>query len=77
LISDVLGSCDAQGVVVQLQESLQLDRSSLEKPEPETKGLIRCLAREARSSNRLDVLKHLREIVPAGTTGTYDDDVLT
>ncbi|KAJ7369305.1 hypothetical protein OS493_039889, partial [Desmophyllum pertusum] len=74
LPSDILGSlqsqsCNSQDVVVQLQETLQLNRSSLEEPEPDTKGWIRCLAREAKCSDRLDVVKHLREIVPAGTTG--------
>jgi len=63
-------------VVLQLQENLQLNQSSLEKPESETKGWIRCLAREAKSSNKLDVVKHLREIVPAGTTGKCEKDAL-
>jgi len=81
LPSDILESlhsqsCDAQGVVLQLQENLQVNQSSLEKPESETKGWIRCLAREAKSSNKLDVVKHLREIVPAGTTGKCEKDVL-
>ena len=31
--------------------------------------MIRCLAREAKFSNRLDVVKHLREVLPAGITG--------
>ncbi|XP_020625500.1 uncharacterized protein LOC110062895 [Orbicella faveolata] len=79
LPSDILESlhsqsCDAQGVVLQLQENLQLNHSSLEKPESETKGWIRYLAREAKSSNKLDVVKHLREIVPAGTTGPLLND---
>ena len=68
-------SCDAQGVVLQLQENLR-PNSSLEKPESDTKGLIRCLAREAKSSNKLDVVKHLRDIVPAGTTGRCEKGVL-
>ena len=81
LPSDIVGSlqsqsCNAQDVVVQLQETLQLNCSSLEEPEPDTKGWIRCLAREAKCSKRLDVVKHLREIVPAGTTGTDIADIL-
>ena len=48
---------------------MQLDQASLEKPDLETKTLIRCFARKAKDSNRLDVIQHLREIVPAGTTG--------
>ena len=63
---------DAREVVRQLQETMQPDQASLKEPEPETKQLIRCLARTAINSNRLDVLEHLREITPAGTTGESD-----
>ena len=62
-------SCDAKEVVLKLKESLRLDQTSLEKPDSETKQLIRCLARKAKDSNRSDVFEHLREIAPAGTTG--------
>jgi len=62
-------SSDSKQVVSQLKESLQLDQASLEKPDPETKRLIRCLARQANCSNRLDVVKRLRDLSPAGTTG--------
>lgn len=62
-------SCDAKEVVLQLQETMQLDQASLEKPGPGTKQLIRCLAMKAKDSNRHDVFEHLREITPAGTTG--------
>ena len=62
-------SCDAREVVARVQEDLQLELTSLENPEPETKRMIRCLARKAKCSNRLDVVKHLREVAPAGTTG--------
>ena len=62
-------SCDAQEVVNRLQEDLQLEQSCLENPEPETKRMIRCLARKAKCSSRLDVVKRLREVTPAGTTG--------
>ena len=66
---------DAREVVRQLQETLQQDQASLKEPGPETKQLIRCLARTAKDSNRLDVLKHLREITPAGTTGESDIEI--
>ena len=66
---------DAREVVRQLQETLQPDQASLKEPEPETKQLIRCLARTAKNSNRLDVLEHLREITPAGTTGESDFEI--
>ncbi|XP_044178391.1 uncharacterized protein LOC114949826 isoform X1 [Acropora millepora] len=62
-------SCDPKGIVRQLQENLHLDQTDLEKPTPETKRMIRCFAEKAKDSNRIDVVKHLREITPAGTTG--------
>ena len=63
-------SCDAQEVVNRLQEDLEVEQSCLEHPEPESKRMIRCLARKAKCSSRLDVVKRLREVTPAGTTGT-------
>ena len=68
-------SSDAREVVRQLQETLQPDQASLQEPGPETKQLIRCLARTAKDLNRLDVLENLREITPAGTTGKSDIDI--
>ena len=62
-------SCDPKEVVRHLEQSLLLNQASLEHPEPGTKRLIRCLAMKAKRSNRLDVVKHLREITPAGSTG--------
>ena len=64
-------SSDAREVVRQLHETLQPDQASLKEPGPETKQLIRCLARTAKDSNRLDVFEHLREITPAGTAGEF------
>lgn len=63
-------SSDAQEVVNRLQEELQKEQSSLKHPDPQTKNMIRCLARKAKCSSRLDVVKRLREVTPAGTTGT-------
>ena len=63
--------CDSRDIVLQLKDSLQLDQASLEQPDPGTKRLIRCLANKAKQSDRLDVVKHLREIAPAGTTGMF------
>ena len=65
-------SCDPRDVVRQLREQLQVEHDSLEHPGPETKRLIRCLARKAKHSKRLDVVKYLREVTPAGTTGESD-----
>lgn len=62
-------SCDPRDVVLQLREQLQVEHDSLEQPQPETKRLIRCFARKAKHSDRPDVVKYLREITPAGTTG--------
>ena len=62
-------SSDCKQIVSRLSQNLQLDQASLEEPGPETKKVIRCLARQAKCSHRDDVVKHLREIVPAGTTG--------
>jgi len=47
----------------------------LQKPDLETRRWIRSLAGEAKHSDRLDVVKYLREIVPAGTTGRYATDI--
>ena len=63
--------CDAEEIVNRLQEELQKEQSSLEHPDPEAKKMIRCLARKAKCSRRLDVVKRLREVTPAGTAGTY------
>lgn len=52
-----------------------MEHDSLEHPEPKTKRLIRSLARKAKHSNRLDVVRYLREVTPAGTTGESDSDL--
>ena len=62
-------SCDSKEIVNQFRESLKLSKASQERPDDETKKLIRCLAREANVSGELDVVKSLRKISPAGTTG--------
>ena len=64
-------SCNSKEIVSRLQETLQLDHASLQHPDHETEKWIQCLAREARHSGRLDVVEHLREMTPAGTTGEY------
>ena len=62
-------TCDAENVVALLPESLELDEATLADPGPEKTQLIRCLSMEAKNANRLDVVKHLRQLTPAGTTG--------
>lgn len=65
----LLQSCDSKEIVNQFKESLKLHQATLERPDDETKKWIRCLAREANVSGELDVVKSLRKISPAGTTG--------
>ena len=64
-------SCDPKEIVLQLKENLHLNKTDLKQPTPEATRMIRCLAATAKESNRVDVVKHLREITPAGTTGEF------
>ena len=57
--------------MIQFREALQLEPASLVTPEPETKSMIRGLALRAKSEKRDDLVRHLREITPAGTTGEF------
>ena len=68
-VLESLKSCDPKDIVSKLKESLELNQDAIEQPDPRTKRLIRYLARQAKSSARLDVVEHLREILPAGITG--------
>ena len=65
---------DVKDIVIQFQEALQLEPASLNSPEPETKSMIRGLALRAKSEKRDDLVRHLREITPAGTTGEFKED---
>ncbi len=62
--------------MVKLLDDLQLEPTKLERPDPETKKWIRCLAWNAKCSNRLDVVKYLRQVTPAGTTGRCDTEII-
>ena len=64
-------SCHPEEIVRKLKESLHLDEKCLEQPNPETKRTIRCLAKRAKDSKRIDVVEYLRKITPAGTTGEF------
>ena len=64
-------SCDPKEIVLQLKENFHLDETDLKNPTPETRRMIRCFAATAKNSKRIDVVKHLREITPAGTTGEF------
>ena len=57
--------------MIQFREALQLEPASLVSPEPETKSMIRGLALRAKSEKRDDLVRHLREIAPAGTSGEF------
>ena len=58
--------------MIKFQEALQLEPTSLVSPEPETKSMIRGLALRAKSEKRDDLVRHLREITPASTTGEFE-----
>ena len=60
--------------MIQFQEALQLEPASLVSPEPETRIMIRALALRAKSEKRDDLVRHLREITPAGTTCEFKED---
>lgn len=62
-------SNESKEVAAQFAECLQLEQASLEEPNSETKALIRCFSRNAVCLKRPNVVKHLREKLPAGTTG--------
>ena len=70
-IVESLVSYDPEEIVLQLKENLHLNETDLKQPTPETTRMIRCLAATAKESNRIDVVKHLREITLAGTTGEF------
>ena len=57
--------------MIKFRESLQLEPASFDSPEPETKKMIRGFALRAKSEKRDDLVRHLREITPAGTTGEF------
>lgn len=67
---------DVKDIVIQFREALQVELASLTSPEPETKNMIRGLALRAKSEKRDDLVRHLREITPAGTTGECKEDVV-
>lgn len=64
-------SIDCKDVVQQLKEKLNLDQAALQDPDPNKMKSIRYLARKANIAGRYDVIKELRSLVPAGTTGRF------
>ena len=64
--------CDSEEIVLQWMQNLNLDKTCLEQPTPETTRMMRCFSAEAKMiSKSSDVVKHLRDIAPAGTTGEF------
>lgn len=64
-------SCDPEEIVLQWMQNLNLDKTCLEQPTLETTRMMRRFAAEAKISERSDVVKHMRDIAPAGTTGEF------
>lgn len=64
-------SRDPEEIVLQWMINLNLEKTCLEDPTLETTKKMRCFAAEAKISKRSDVVKHLRDIAPAGTTGEF------
>lgn len=64
-------SIDCKDVVQQLKDKLNLDQAALQDPDPNKMKSIRYLARKANIAGRYDVIKELRSLVPAGTTGRF------
>lgn len=69
LVKSLQSTSDASNVVAQLRETLELTQEAMENPDPESTRLIRSFAMIAKGENRLDVVEHLRQMTPAGTTG--------
>ena len=62
---------DPEEIVHQLMKNLNLDKTCLKELTPETMSMIRCFAAKEKISNWFDVVKHLRDIAPAGTSGEF------
>ncbi|XP_022804658.1 uncharacterized protein LOC111341884 [Stylophora pistillata] len=64
-------ACDAtpDDFFLKLTTILELDQASLKDPNSATRTVIRTLARRAKDLERVDVFKHLRNVVPAGVIG--------
>ena len=59
----------ATEIVQRATEYLQLDEAALMEPSADTRQKVRCLANQMKKSNRVDGVRHLRTLVPNGTTG--------
>ena len=68
-VMSILNSAEPNEIVFPVTKCLQLEESALKEPTQETKDEVCDLPRLLKKENRKDVVEHLREIVPAGTTG--------
>ena len=59
----------ASSEVLMFQQSLSLMNLLFEQPDPDTKKKIHYPCLKAKTAKKLEVVKKLREITPAGTTG--------
>lgn len=63
---------DTDGVVDEFESSLQINKASLQQPDDGTKRWVRCLFKTAVQEQKCDLVQHLRQITPAGTTGILE-----
>lgn len=70
-VLECLQTNDAADVVDEFKSSLKIDDASLRQPDASTMGWLRCLFKTAVRKKKLDLVRHLRQITPAGTTGIF------
>ena len=63
---------DTTGIVDEFKRSLEIDEASLQQPDDDTKRWVRCLCKTAPRVKRVDLVQHMRQITPAGTTGILE-----
>ena len=71
----VLESVQTMGtedVVDEFKRSLEIEEASLQQPDNNTKRWVRCLFKTAVLKEKDDLVQHLRQITPAGTTGILE-----
>ena len=71
-VLEILQTNDAADVVDEFQSSLKIDEASLRQPDTDTKRWVRCLFKTAVREEKLDLVRHLRQITSAGTTGIFE-----
>ena len=65
----ILSSATPEQIIKRATERLELQENDLAEPNEATKKKIRNFTRVLQKRKCPDVIKHLRDIVPAGTTG--------